>query len=202
MNANKKEKYHAGDLKNSIIDIATKLLLSGGIETISMRTIAAELGVSRAAPYRHFVDKHDLLCVIAQHSFERLTTAMLDLDEKEMEPKAELFLLADKYIDFCLSYPALYHLMFSEPELSNQQTSELSISASKLFDQLETLLFKFQQTSVIKTEDVNLQANYVWSSLHGYCCLLLSQEATKVEKLITHQLFFLDKIWQALSLNK
>lgn len=198
MKKNKEQKYHASDLKASIIDVASKLLINDGIEAITMRSIASELGVSRGAPYRHFEDKHDLLCSVAQYSFELLNTSMLNSSPKGGEPKDELYQLGKKYIDFCLSYPAFYHLMFNNTELSNNQTTELSISAYKLFQQLETLLAKFQLQSLIKKEDVNLQANYIWSCLHGYCCLLLSQEATKVEKLVVNQAFFLNKILASL----
>jgi len=202
MKTNKEEKYHASDLKTSITDVASKLLISDGIEAITMRTIASELGVSRGAPYRHFEDKHDLLCSVAQHSFELLNTLMLNLSPKGTVPKDEFYQFAKKYIDFCLSYPAFYHLMFSNAELLKNQTTELSISAYRSFHQLETLLKKFQQEGMIKKEDVNLQANYVWSSLHGYCCLLLAQEAKKAEKLAVNQEFFLEKIWGSLCTNR
>lgn len=198
MKKNKEQKYHAVNLKASIIDVASKLLRNEGIEAITMRAIALKLDVSRASPYRHFKDKHDLLCAIAQHSFESLNTSMRTLNNKASEPKNELYQLGKVYVNFCLSSPALYHLMFSHSDLSNNPTAELLVSSSKLFHQLENLLIKFQQESVIKKEDVNLQANYVWSSLHGYCCLLLTQDPQKVERLIENQDFFLDKIWAAL----
>jgi len=198
MNTIKKEKYHANDLKASIIAMASKLLIDDGIDAITMRSIATNLGVSRGAPYRHFEDKHDLLCAVAQKSYELLNASMLNINPQKRQPKSELFQLAYKYIDFCLSFPALYQLIFNNAELSNNQTAELSKAAYKLFYQLESLLTKFQQVSVIKKEDINLQANFVWSSLHGYCCLLLTQETPKVEKLIMNQEFFLEKIWGAL----
>ena len=198
MNTNKKENYHTSDLKASIIAMASKLLIDDGIEAVTMRSIASNLDVSRGAPYRHFKDKHDLLCSVAQNSYELLNASMLDLNPDNKQPKDQLFHLAYKYIDFCLSYPALYHLMFNNAELSNHQTAGLSNAAYKLFYQLESLLKKFQQASVIKKEDFNLQANFVWSSLHGFCCLLLTQEANKVEKLVINQEFFLEKIWGAL----
>jgi len=202
MNINKKENYHTSDLKASIIVMATKLLIDDGIEAVTMRSIASNLGVSRGAPYRHFADKHDLMCSVAQNSYELLNASMLNLGPEKRQPKSELFHLAHKYIDFCLSFPALYHLIFNNAELSNNQTAELSKAAYALFYQLESLLTKFQQASVIKQEDINLQANFVWSSLHGFCCLLLTQETKKVEKLVMNQAFFLEKIWGALLTNK
>jgi AcrR family transcriptional regulator len=198
MNINKKEKYHADDLKASIVDVATTILIDDGIEAVTMRSIASKLAVSRGAPYRHFEGKHDLLCSVAQNSFEMLNTSMLNLNPTGGGPKGELFQLTYTYIDFCLSFPALYHLIFNNADLSNNQTKELSNAAYKLFHQLESLLTKFQQEYIIKKEDINLQANFVWSSLHGYCCLLLTQETGKVEKLVINKAFFLEKIWDAL----
>ena len=41
-----------------------------GYENLSLRELAASLGVSRAAPYRHFVDRRALLSALAADGFD------------------------------------------------------------------------------------------------------------------------------------
>ena len=46
--------------------------MQGGIEALSLRKLAEQVGVSRTATYHHFKDKHDLLCAVAAEGFSAL----------------------------------------------------------------------------------------------------------------------------------
>ena len=50
-------KYHHGDLRNTLIEIATVLLAEEGVHGVSLRKMAQQAGVSHNAPYMHFADK-------------------------------------------------------------------------------------------------------------------------------------------------
>ncbi|MGB6235906.1 MAG: helix-turn-helix domain-containing protein, partial [Bradyrhizobium sp.] len=49
-----KSTYHHGNLASALVDAALKQVEQGGAEAVSLRDLAQSLGVSRAAPYRHF----------------------------------------------------------------------------------------------------------------------------------------------------
>ena len=53
--------YHHGDLRAALITAAAAEIERVGYENLSLRELAASLNVSRAAPYRHFVDRRALL---------------------------------------------------------------------------------------------------------------------------------------------
>ena len=78
---NKKTKYHHGDLRQALIDTATKMVEKDGVSSLSLRKLAEQVNVSRTAAYHHFTDKHDLLCAIAAKGFDIL----------EREPLAGLY---------------------------------------------------------------------------------------------------------------
>lgn len=49
--------YHHGDLKRALIETGIKPVHEEGEKNFSLRRIAAEYGVSSAAPYAHFKNK-------------------------------------------------------------------------------------------------------------------------------------------------
>src|SRR3954469_1482671 len=62
--------YHHGNLRPTLLAAAERALARGG--ELSLRELAREIGVSHAAPRRHFPDKQALLDALAQDGFERL----------------------------------------------------------------------------------------------------------------------------------
>ena len=67
-----KPAYHHGDLKSALISAALAAVEQNGPDAVSLRDLAQSLGVSRAAPYRHFADRDALLAAVAAKGFEEL----------------------------------------------------------------------------------------------------------------------------------
>ena len=49
--------YHHGNVKESLIDAAMKLIDSNEVELLSLRSLAKEVGVTPSAVYNHFPNK-------------------------------------------------------------------------------------------------------------------------------------------------
>src|SRR3954451_19461203 len=65
-------RYHHGNLRSELLEAAERTLATRGAGELSLRELARELGVSHAAPRRHFRDKQALLDALAENGFERL----------------------------------------------------------------------------------------------------------------------------------
>jgi AcrR family transcriptional regulator len=77
--------YHHGNLKQELINCACRLCEENGYETLSMRSIAKESGVSQTAPYRHFDTKESLYASVAMEGFKKLSAATnLDTSKKSL----------------------------------------------------------------------------------------------------------------------
>ena len=48
------KKHHHGDLKSALIDAGLTEVEEKGLESLSLRSIAARVGVSHTAPKNHF----------------------------------------------------------------------------------------------------------------------------------------------------
>jgi len=84
-----------------------------------MREIGRRLGVSRAAPYRHFPDKAALLVAVAATGFQRLSGRLQSIDAGAQRPSVERFRrMGEEYVRFALENPAHYRLMSIRSRLS------------------------------------------------------------------------------------
>src|SRR3954467_5550614 len=64
--------YHHGNLREELLREGERALESGGAAGLSLREVARAIGVSHAAPRRHFADKQALLDALAEAGFARL----------------------------------------------------------------------------------------------------------------------------------
>jgi AcrR family transcriptional regulator len=104
-------RYHHPDLRTELVEAATAAIEHSGYETLSLRELAESLGVSRAAPYRHFEDRRALLAAVAADGFDHLT-AIYNATADQKTPQARLTAAGRGYLGFAAERPQLFRLMF------------------------------------------------------------------------------------------
>ena len=77
-----------------------------------MRELAESVGVSRAAPYRHFADRRALLAAVAADGFERLTAIYRKTMGSGMTARDRLAAADRGYLRFAAERPQMFRLMF------------------------------------------------------------------------------------------
>jgi AcrR family transcriptional regulator len=104
--------YHHGDLRRSIVNAALEVLGETQSLEFSLRELARRAGVSHNAPYKHFVDKRELLAAVSAAGFEMLAKRMASATAAFDSPREQLFAMLRAYIAHGVDNPALYSLMF------------------------------------------------------------------------------------------
>jgi len=104
--------YHHGDLRAALVKAAAAEIERGDYETLSLRELAESLGVSRAAPYRHFADRRALLAAVAAQGFDELTAIHRKAIGKGKTPLARLTAAGRDYLAFAAERPQIFRLMF------------------------------------------------------------------------------------------
>lgn len=141
-----------------------------GSEQLSLRELAKMLGVSRAAPYRHFENKDALLRSLAGIGLEQLGKAYVNASSSGISPADRLRLACQAYIDFASNNPELYRLIFSGdldwPEMFEKESEGDALGKPKeSFDFFENLV-----ADAIVSKDVKRIRNVtliLWSLIHG-----------------------------------
>ena len=105
--AREKASYHHGDLRAALLRAAGKLLEKEGVEALTVRALTRRMGVSHAAPYRHFRDRESLLAALATEGF-----ATLGREQREAAAAGGLRAMGEAYVRFALAHPQRFRLMF------------------------------------------------------------------------------------------
>ncbi|AOP35521.1 hypothetical protein A0128_17750 [Leptospira tipperaryensis] len=166
------ESYHHGDLKKAIILKSEEILEKKGIEGLSLRDIAADLGVSHAAPYRHFPRKIDLLFILAIRGFSDLAEEMRLAWESSDEPIERLRSSGSRYVKLALKHPRRTELMFGGTlACESEVPEELQTISKESFMGLYKIIEDGQNRGVFKSGDTLGFSFTLWSLVHGFAVL-------------------------------
>lgn len=170
-----RESYHHGELRQALIEAALELVSTKDVDSVSLREVARRVGVSHAAPYRHFADKEALLAAVAQEGFQMLRqTLETVLNQAKLDPLRRLQELGVSYVNFALEHSSHYRLMFSAyGATSTQQSPELVQAATQAFMVLVNCVKAGQQERVIRMDDSEKLALAAWALTHGLAMLLM-----------------------------
>lgn len=123
--------YHHGNLRKELLDRAAHVIAEQGIEALSLRALARDLGVSHAAPSRHFTDKAELLRALATEGNDRFIAYVLAAaDAAGEDPLKRYAAMGKAYIRFSLTYPAFYRTLI-HPDVAAHADEDLVESAER-----------------------------------------------------------------------
>ncbi|MEW9799110.1 TetR/AcrR family transcriptional regulator [Alteromonas sp. CYL-A6] len=170
------QRYHHGDLRTTLLDTARRRIAEDGIESLSLRKLAEEAGVSRTAPYHHFRDKQALLSAIAAEGFQQWHAVAKDIfDDDSMSARDRFRVFIHRYIGFASSNPEMYDLMFGRALWkTGRATEDLKQVAYPCFQfQVEMTRF-WQARGLLPQQQEPLRlAQVTWGTLHGIARLLI-----------------------------
>lgn len=183
------KQYHHGDLKVSLIEAANKILLRDGADALSLRAIAAEVGVSHMAPYAHFKNKKELIKSVAESGFvkmaETMETVAFELKkDKSLTPGELVLAYGASYLEFATLNPQLYRLMLGQVETSGRKTKKDDIEQAVSADSVNSPFIESTKKPFIllreafalrgdNDEKVKAQALGAWSMVHGMAALII-----------------------------
>jgi AcrR family transcriptional regulator len=99
--------------KDRITAAATYLLTEHGADGVSMRKVAAAVGITPMAIYQYFPDRETLLNAVADAAFTELVRRWASA-ERPVAADAQLREMLTDHVDFALAQPRVYAYMFVE----------------------------------------------------------------------------------------
>lgn len=156
-----RETYHHGQLRNDLIDEAEALIVDTRTQSWSMREAARRLGVSQAAPYRHFTNKDALVDAVVVRGYSQLERQYVDALRDCAAGEDRLAAVAMAYYHFAIAKPGLFALMFSSPRL---HSTEEAVSSYSVF---EGEIAAAQSRSDLPVASARDLAHVLWAAAHG-----------------------------------
>ena len=100
------------DFRERLCGAAERLFAEHGPDAVTMRQLAAELGVSPMTPYRYFKDKEDILAAVRTNGFNRFAEALERVRDGAGGARARSAAVGEAYVTFAFEHPHTYKLMF------------------------------------------------------------------------------------------
>jgi AcrR family transcriptional regulator len=168
MRAKRKADYHHGNLRRALIDAAVSAIAKHGVDALNLRQLAARAGVTPGAPYHHFTDREELLAAIAEEGFGRLGAELIaGRDAAGDEASARLEALGRAYINFAISCPGYFRVMFH----GDGKSSGPSAPGLRAFHLLRDAVLACQEAGTAPAGDPSALVLTAWSAVHGFATL-------------------------------
>lgn len=182
--ANKAESvsYHHGDLRNALIVEGRRLLEEMGTQELSLRHVARSVGVSIAAPSRHFDGKEGLLAAIAADGFRELAAERQRIAESTKDPLVKVRRMMESYVGFAQREKGLFNLMVGPRILARDASEELTAAASTSFGLFARAVCDYARAKGWADEDLNLVVHAAWSVEHGIATLILASRVPRSDR--------------------
>jgi len=166
-------RYHHGDLRRALVSEAVRTIREEGVDALTLRAAGKRLGVSQTALYRHFPDKAALLAAVATEGFRMLRVT---LDEAWSHGRGGIkafHAMGVAYVRFARLNPSHYRVMFGGFVDDLIAEPELHTEASAAFQSLVDAIVAQQHLRVVRHEDPEQVARFVWAAVHGLAMLTI-----------------------------
>jgi AcrR family transcriptional regulator len=151
---------------------------TGSAEAVTLRAVAREVGIAAPSIYPHFADRDAIVTAVVAQVFDELAEAIkVGAAAAGPDPVDQLVAGCAAYVDFGLSHPARYGVLFSErhgPAENYCQPVALDPAGRPVLEwgaEAFSLLLQAIQDCVTAgrsaSTDVLADATAVWVGLHG-----------------------------------
>jgi AcrR family transcriptional regulator len=169
-------------VKQQILDAAVKIITNNGFSKLSMRRIAAQLGVSATTIYNYYTSKDELYFYIRIKGFERLFEYFEKAYDIPVSTREKFIGIIHGYVDFGLTYPDYYEIMFlnrNVPKfldcvgtpLENVASQEKAVALKPFLFTIE----KFKEHLGLEDAPAHELTMQLWVELNGLVSLCISR---------------------------
>ena len=156
------------EVRARLCDAAEGLFARHGLEGVSMRQIAAEMGISAMTPYGYFKDKDEVLAAVRTRAFDRFATALENASAHHDDA-------AEAYVDFALGHPDAYRLMFDVTQPDTDAYPQLRVAIERARRTMQPRRAE-AEASPVTPHAAELIGHAFWAALHGVIMLELAHK--------------------------
>ncbi|MEU3147219.1 MULTISPECIES: TetR/AcrR family transcriptional regulator [unclassified Streptomyces] len=163
--------YHHGNLRAALLDAAARGLRERGADQLSLRDLAREVGVSHAAPRRHFPDRQALLDALAEDGFARLDAALRTAPagpDEDFPSRVRAAMTA--YTRFATENAALLELMYTS---KHRPGAERIVKAAEApFGLMNDLITQGQEQGALQAGEPERIGIVLFATLQGIASII------------------------------
>lgn len=136
-----------------------------------MEEIARAVGINKALIYRHFASQEELFVLTVTHYLAQLAERFAEVDES-LDPLTQLREVSERYVSFCLEYPAFLDCALSLMRRPFEELGErastgvllrLGQAMSACLSRLSRVLAAGAEQGVFEVRDPDFLANVLYA---------------------------------------
>ncbi len=127
--------HDAEELRRAFLQAAATLFADGGLEGVSMRAVAAAVGVSPMTPYRYFADKAELLTGLWDQAAVAVWARIREATAPVTGGRARLRALVDAFLGYWEEHPDQYRLVYMT-ERTTRREDRSTVQASPVYAEM------------------------------------------------------------------
>ena len=177
--------YHHGNLRAALLEQAERTVRERGVQQLSLRELAREVGVSHGAPRRHFPDRQALLDALAEAGFVRLGADLRRAADHAGEDfEARLQATGAAYVRFATRDAALLELMFAGKH--SDESGRLHEAAERAFAAMLELIQQGQEQGYLEPGEPERVGLVLLATIQGIAALVTGGlvEAAQLDELV------------------
>ena len=167
--------YAPGTLRQALVAEGRKMFEENGATEISMRELARRVGVSEAAPSRHFKGKEELLSAIASDGFRELAALREVLSAKQLPPRARAREMMLSYVHFAQVHEGLFDLMIGPRVLPEYRRGEFMQTGDRSYAYFANSVFDLALAHGWPKTSLEYLSHSAWAMEHGVAALILAR---------------------------
>jgi AcrR family transcriptional regulator len=157
--------------KTRIARTALRMLETDGLEAVSMRRVAATVGITPMAIYFHFPNREALLRTIVDREFDQFVGHIATL-RPPRSFTAQMIHIMDAYMDYAFARPRIFDYVFSNPRSDARRFPvDFRARRSPSLNLMADTVAHWMQNGKLKRDDVWEVAMELWAHVHGYLAL-------------------------------
>ncbi|NDZ17613.1 TetR/AcrR family transcriptional regulator [Variovorax sp. WS11] len=160
-------------LRDALVAEGRKMFEEEGAKEISLRALARRLGVSEAAPFKHFSGKEEFLAAIASSGFHELRDKRRRIEAREKDSFTRSRAMMLSYIKYAMSHEGLFNLMIG-PRLAEFRDGEFGTAGLESFNMFSNAIHSLAVEHGWPKESLELLSHTAWGLEHGIAALLLA----------------------------
>lgn len=184
------------DFRARLCMAAEDLFAQHGIEAVTMRQLAAALGVSPMTPYRYFRDKDEIIDAVRTSAYNRFADALEAAFEAVSDPTERSIAVGEAYLDFAVNNSRAYALMLDLKDMKSPPSEGLLAAGRRAQDCQVRHVQGLIDAGVIAGNALDYGAIF-WAIVYGFAGLILLGQMSPEEGRRLHRMACLGTLAEA-----
>lgn len=161
------------EFRANVCRVAEVLFARHGVEGVTMRQIAGELGCSSTTAYRYFTNKEEILAAVRAAAFNRFCEVIEAATRSSRDPRKSAHNVGQAYLGFALENPDAYRMMFDVSQAAVTGNAGLTEALARARRSMVAYVTPLIDAGILQGEPQVL-GQMLWAAAHGLVMLRLS----------------------------